>query len=381
VALRRLGWIVGAVAGAAAAVAAYVAVSPADDLPDEVANALYLRSLPANRWVKYHEETPRIWTRQAHAGLAFDTRRGSLLVFGSDTHGENWDNSVHEFHPLRRRWETHYPQAGPETYRGDEKGRPISGTDAVLPWAMHTYDAIEYHPRLDALVVAGSPLHNPKARALAGIREHPTWFYEIKTRRWSPFPNNGKPAPGFFGGAVAYDERRQIMVGYKDRVWELDLQAGEWRQASGEGHHDLHHTLAYDARRGDLYAFGSYTRTNEVWRYRPGAAAGERPTWTKLRPSGDPCPPYTTVPVAYDASNAVFLLVVDMPPASRQGRATAASTFVYDPEANAYSKLPEAGLDAVAMNYMMAWDRNHGVFFLVTGRNGVVTVWALRLQR
>jgi hypothetical protein len=87
------------------------------------------------------------------------------------------------------------------------------------------------------------------------------------------------------------------------------------------------------------------------------------------------------VPVAYDASNAVFLLVVDMPPASRQGRATAASTFVYDPEANAYSKLPEAGLDAVAMNYMMAWDRNHGVFFLVTGRNGVVTVWALRLQR
>lgn len=380
-ALRRLGWIVGAVAGASAAVAAYVAVSPADDLPDELANALYLRSLPANRWVKYHEETPRTWSRQSHAGLAFDTRRGSLLVFGSDTHGENWDNSVHEFHPLRRRWETHYPQAGPETYRGDDKGRPVSGTDSVLPWAMHTYDAIEYHPRLDALLVAGSPLHNPKTRTLGGIKEHPTWLYDLKTRRWSTFPNNGKATPGFFGGAAVYDERRQIMVGYKDRVWELDLQAGEWRQASGEGHHDLHHTLGYDSRRGDLYAFGGYTRTNEVWRYRPGAAAGERPAWTKLRPAGDPCPPYTTVPVAYDASNGVFLLVVDMPAPSRQGRATAASTFVYDPEANAYSKLPEAGLDAVAMNYMMAWDRNHGVFLLVTGRDGVVTVWALRLQR
>jgi len=380
--LRRFGWIVVAVAGAAAAIAAYLAGSPANDLPDEVANALYLRNLPPNRWVKYHEEKPGGWGRQSHAGLAFDTRRGSLLVFGSDTHGEDWDNSVHEFHPLRRRWETHYASAAPETYRADGNGRPVAGTDAALPWAMHAYDTIEYHPQLDALVVAGSPMHNPSGKTVAGVKDHPTWLYDLKTRRWSTFPNNGKPTPAFFGAALAYDEKREVMVGYKHRVWEMDLESGEWRHAGADGRHDLHHTMVYDSRRGDLYVFGSYARTNEVSRYQPGGAAGERGAWQVLRPAGDACPPYTTVPVGFDASSGVFLLVVDLPEPARQGRATLAATFVYDPEANTYTRLPDAGLDAVAMNYMMAWDRHHRVFFLVTGRRGgPVTVWALRFQR
>jgi hypothetical protein len=129
---RRCRWIAGVALTAAVAVTAYLVSSPADDLPDEVANAFYLRNLPPDRWVKYHEEKPTGWSRQRHAGLAFDTRRGSLLIFGSDTHGENWDNSVHEFHPLRRRWETHYAPAAPETYRADGNGRPVAGSDALL---------------------------------------------------------------------------------------------------------------------------------------------------------------------------------------------------------------------------------------------------------
>jgi hypothetical protein len=28
---------------------------------------------------------------------------------------------------------------------------------------MHTYDTVEYHPELDALVVAGSPMHKEVA--------------------------------------------------------------------------------------------------------------------------------------------------------------------------------------------------------------------------
>jgi len=79
------------------------------DLPIEVENSLYLRNLPTNRWVRYHEEQPGAWSRQGHAGMAFDRKRGTLLIFGSDTHGENWDNSVHEFDPRRRRWAVRWP--------------------------------------------------------------------------------------------------------------------------------------------------------------------------------------------------------------------------------------------------------------------------------
>jgi hypothetical protein len=69
-----------------------------------VENLLELRNLPANRWIRYHEEKPGHWTRQGHAGMTFDSHRGLLLIFGSDTHGENWHNAVHEFTPALKRW-------------------------------------------------------------------------------------------------------------------------------------------------------------------------------------------------------------------------------------------------------------------------------------
>jgi hypothetical protein len=366
-----------------AAAATFWSVRGSQDLPSELENALQLRNLPPNQWVKYFESRPGTWSRQGHAGMAFDTRRGSLLIFGSDTHGEDWDNAVHEFQPRLKRWVTHYAPAGQETYRVDSAGRPVAGADTPLPWAMHTYDAIEYHPGLDALIVTSTTEHNPKAGSVTGITQQPTWIYDLSTRRWTSFPNSGKPSPAFFGGASAYDERRNVLVGYRGGIWELDAAVGEWRSVAG-GHHDLHHTMVYDRRRGELFVFGDYRPTNVIWSYRPGAAVGEGGTWSKHEPTGDPCTPYSSVPVAYDSTQGVFVLVVDNvePGSSPQRRATSASTYLYDPDANAYTRLAEADLAPVGMNYMMAWDRSNQVIFLVTGgSDGVVTVWAMRPKR
>jgi hypothetical protein len=103
-----------------------------EDLPPELEDVLQLRNLPPNRWVKYFESRPGAWSRQGHAGMAFDTRRGSLLIFGSDTHGVDWDNAVHEFQPRLKRWETHYTAVGPESYRVDEVGRPVAGSRRTI---------------------------------------------------------------------------------------------------------------------------------------------------------------------------------------------------------------------------------------------------------
>lgn len=99
----------------------------------------------------------------------------TLLIFGSDTHGENWDNSVHEFSPRARRWETHQTAAQPDTYRINADGVPIAGTEILMPWAMHTYDAIAYHPGLDALVVTSTTEHTKTPAKLPAIRQQPTW--------------------------------------------------------------------------------------------------------------------------------------------------------------------------------------------------------------
>jgi hypothetical protein len=382
--ISRLLLVAGLAVAAALATAAYFWREPRDALPTELENALFLRNLPANRWVRYHAESPGAWHRQGHAGIAFDSRRGSLLVFGSDDHGEDWDNAVHEFHPLRRRWETHYAAADPDTYRADAEGRAVAGAREPVPWAMHTYDNIEYHPRLDALVVTSRPEHNPKVRSVPGVKDHPTWLYELETRRWRPFPNGGKPAPRFFGASSAYDERRGVLVAYQGGVWEMDLGAGEWRRATAESHHDMHHTMAYDARRRKLYVFGDYRATNTVWSYTPGAKAGEGGTWEMHEPTGDPCPPYGAVPVAFDGEEGVFVLVVDNPEAgsAARSRARSASTYIYDPGANRYTKLPDGDLEPVGMNFMMVWDRNLRVTFQVTGeRSGTVTVWAIKVRR
>ena len=372
------------------ATAAYVWLNERSEaLPPELENTLQLRDLPANRWVKYHEERPGNWSRQGHAGMAFDSRRGSLLIFGSDTHGEdwergeNWDNSVHEFQPRLKRWETHYAETGPETYRVDEAGRPIAGAQPPLPWAMHTYDAIEYHPRLDALIVTSTTEHNPRARSVPGVTQQPTWIYDLSTRRWAAFANKGKRPPSFFGGSSAYDTERDVLLAYRDAIWELDAASGEWRRAA-EGHHQLHHTMVYAPPRRAAYVFGDYRPTNTVWLYRPGARIGEAGTWEERHPGGDRCPPYGTVPVAYDPTQDLFVLVVDDPdPGSLvPPRPASASTYFYDPVSNAYTKLSGAHIPAVGMNFMMAWDSIHEVVFLVTGgREGLVTVWAMRPHR
>jgi hypothetical protein len=363
--------------------AAFWLTHDAGDLPPELENTLQLRDLPANRWVKYHEKKPGTWHRQGHAGMAFDSKRGTLLIFGSDTHGEDWDNAVHEFNPRLKRWTTHYSPADPETYRADEAGRPVAGTGTLLPWAMHTYDAIEYHAGLDALVVASTPAHNPKGKSVPGITQQPTWIYSLADRRWTPFNNNGKPSPTFFGGSSAYDPLRDALIAYRGDVWELDTQAGEWRRATG-GHHDLHHTMVFAQPRGAAFVFGNYTPTTTVWSYRPGAAIGEAGAWEKLEPGGDRCPPYGIVPVAYDPLQDVFVLVVDNiePGSSPDKKSTSASTYLYDPAANTYTRLPGADLPPLGMNFMMVWDSTNEVVFLVNGSwDSAVTVWAMRPAR
>ena len=353
-------------------------------LPVEVENSLQLRNLEPNRWFKYHEERPGTWSRQGHAGLAFDKKRGTLLVFGSDTHDKDWDNAVHEFDPRRRRWETHQTPAGPETYRVDPDGAAIAGTTSLMPWAMHTYDAIEYHPVLDALVVMSTTEHNPRSGPAAGVKRQPTWIYGLSTRQWRQFENDGKPDPSFFGGSSAFDERRGVLVAYRHGLWEMDAPAGVWRRATSEVHHGMHHTMAYDSRRGALVVFGDYQATNQVWSYQPGAVAGGMGSWTLRRPESDSCPLMSSVPVAYAADQDVFVLVVDKvePGPPPRPKASEASTYLYDPEAGTCAKLPAADLSPVGMNYMMAWDSSHGVVFLVTGdHRGTVTVWALKPQR
>lgn len=347
-----------------------------------------LLNLAPNKWVKFYQPATADWRRQGHAGIAYDSKRGVILLFGSDTHGRNWDNSVHAFDPATEQWTTHYAPAPKETYRADDRGRAIAGTDRLLPWAMHTYDNLEYDPKLDALVVTALPEHNPIKKHLPQARVHPTWLYDLQTRRWRILPNNGKPYPKFFAAASAYDEHREVLVAYKWGVWELGPQRDEWRKATAESRHKMHYTMVYDPWRRNFAVFGDHGGTNAVWIYTPGPTAGAPGSWQEKKPGGDPAPRGERFPVAFDREHGVFLLLVDNRPevVDKQGRrrlgpARSAWTLIYDPDTNVYHRLPQADMPRLRMNYMLVYDRVHKVFLLVTGRHSQpAAVWALRLD-
>lgn len=338
-----------------------------------------LLALQPNVWIKIKEARGLHWHRQAHAGIAYDSKRGRLLIFGSDTHGYDWDNEVHEFDPATETWTTHYKRAPKETYRADSLSHAIAGGPRLLPWAMHTFDNIVYDPKLDAIVVTALPAHNPIRRRISDAKIHPTWIYDLNNHAWRIFQNNGKPSPTFFAAASAYDPDRDVIVAYKKTgVWELGPDRTEWKKATGERHHEIHFMMDYDTNHHKLAVFGDYHSTNAVWVYTPGPEAGSKGTFEKKVPVGDSCPRDKHFPVAFDDDNSVFLLVPDNthPPPPKSS-----STFVYDLEHNRYTKIPGADMPPLKMNYMMVYDKFHKVFLLVTGDHSKpMTVWALKLD-
>lgn len=341
-----------------------------------------LADLPPNRWVKLRIPFVGSWHRQAHAAVAFDTHRNKLFLFGSDTHGANWDNSVHEFDPLILRWSDHYRQARRRDYTTDAAGHPIAEGEQLQPWAMHTYDNVVYDPKLDALLVMALPEHNPAQKVVRGVKKHPTWIYELGTRHWRMLDGPEGQMPFEPGGASAYDSDRDAIVTYgKHGVWELGPDRVRWQQATSETHHEKGQSMVYDSAHHKLVVFGGEKGPHAIWVYTPGAAPGEKGAWEERIPQGDKCPNDRLFPAAYDSDFGVFLLVLDNPPNAEEKGSKSSSTCIYDLESNSLVKLPDATMPALGMNYMLSYDPSNKVFFLIMGdKHGAPSVWALHLE-
>lgn len=346
-------------------------------LTRELAADRALDDIPANTWVKIHQPWRADWRRQAHGGAAYDSKRGQLLLFGSDTHGLNWDNRLHVFDPAQRAWSSPYPESAPDSYRVDEQGRAIAGDEAPRPWAMHTYDSVIYDAGRDALVVAARPPHNPKLEEFGERARHLSWSWDLARGQWGFLEQEEAPrSPRFFATAAAYDPLRDTLIVYGDGIWEMGPARRQWVQASAEHHHGIHFSVEFDPVRNQLAVFGDYRNTNHVWLYRPGPGPGDAGAWEERLPVGDAPPPGQTLPVAYDLKHHVYLLIVD-----RAERAAGADTWLYDPDANRYRRLPLAATGRLGMHYNLVYDALRDVFLLVTGdwRTPPV-VWALRLS-
>jgi hypothetical protein len=341
--------------------------------------------LPANRWVEVHRQregdTVRFW-RQEHGGSCFDSRRGRLILFGSNTHGEDWENSPLIFDTQTLQWSRLYPWDEVGTYTVTAEGLPVAGPRGDHPWAMHTFGAVEYDPERDEMVVCSYPEHLKPGRftdALAGVwdkvKRHPTWVLELGSGRWRPL---ACPAVHFFPYCTVYDSKRKVIVGYRpEGVFELSGEPREWKRVETKGYLGYHTNSAYDAANEVVVVFGSNENANDVVVYRPGAEHGVRPT-PGVRPPKD-----QHAPMCYEPRSQRVVVVVDAPEAAER---TEAQTWLYDTAADAWQQLPAATLPfPLGMNYTMEYDPGHGVCLLVArtpGEGGWATaVLALRVER
>ena len=206
-----------------------------------------LLALPVGKWTMIHQQKKgqavRFY-RQEHGGSAFDTRRGRIVLFGSDTHtvrtNKVWINGPLLFDVAKLRWQRFYQDDPVATYSVNKRGIPVAGYGGDHPWAMHTYGAVEYDAMRDEIVVSSHPQHlapgrftNAFTQLWRRIRRHPTWILSFRTNRWRVLPTRSR---SFFLYSTTYDTNRRAVIGYReDGVFELGGRPRKWRRLTQRG--------------------------------------------------------------------------------------------------------------------------------------------------
>jgi hypothetical protein len=338
-----------------------------------------LLDLPAGRWIKIHQQAPGdavTFVRQSHGGSAFDSRRGRLVLFGSDSHGMDWTNSPLIFDLATLQWQRPYADDDRASYRVSTAGLPVAGPDGTHPWAMHTFGAVTYDPAADRIVVASHPGHMESAAALAhlwpAVRRHPTWLFDPGTGDWTALA--GEPVD-FFPYSIDYDSTRNLVLGYRqDGVYELSLASQRWREVATPGLLSWGSNAVYDSHQQALVVFGSHEYGNEVVAYWPASGRHRVMPTQGLRPRGG-----CNVPFAYHAELGRSVALID---ATTETGAPKSETWLYDLGRDQWQRVATADLPfGVGMNYNLEYDSIHRLLLLVAAPPGEATaVWALRLE-
>lgn len=346
-----------------------------------------LLSIPVGKWTEIHRQNSGDkvrFRRQPHGGSAFDSRRGRLVLFGSDTHGKDWTNSPLIFDLARLEWQRLYPNDDRDTYGVNSQGIPVAGLFGNHPWAMHTFGAVEYDAVRDEIIVSSHPGHmTPKrfTNAVSGlwkrIRRHPTWVLSPGTGRWTWLP--GKSV-SFFPYTTAFDTDRGVVIGYRDSgIFELNAKTRAWRRIKKRGLFGYHNNAAYDSRHKALIVFGTNRNSNAIVVYRPGTGEHRKMPTRGLRPPKD-----QHAPMAYHPGIDRTVVLVDTKSsgAKNKKRRWSTYTWLYDLGKDAWTKSKSDPLPfRLRMNYNMAYDPGHRLLLLVANpRHQPTTVWALRLQ-
>lgn len=338
-------------------------------------------NVSSGRWIQIHQQSKQDtvnFVRQYHGGSAFDAKRGRLILFGSDTHGENWYNSPFFFDTHKLQWYRLYPDDPVNTYKVNVEGIPVAGKEGVHPWAMHTFAAISYDSIRDQLVVSSYPKHMVPSRFSSAlirqwplIKRHPTWILDLASESWSYLPDK---AVHFFPFTTSYDSNKQRILGYRhDGVFALENRPRRWKKLAEPGFLGYHNNSVYDSKQNAFVVMGSHENSNDVVVY--WLADGKH---VKMPTRGMRPPKAQFIPMAYHEKLGKIVALFE---ARKDKEKRITKTWIYDLSMDSWSFLDTAILPfPLKMNYNLEYDSVHNVLLLVTGQTGSpTTVWVLKL--
>lgn len=337
--------------------------------------------MPKGRWLKIHQQQPNDkvhFSRQRHSGSAWDSRRRRFIIFGSDTHGENWDNSIYSFSLDQLRWQRSYEPDSVETYRVNDAGFPVAGSaGAVNPWVMHTFDAINYLPESDTLVVASYPKHLSPGRfgdwlkdIWGDVEKHPTWIYDFASKRWSAVTSK---AVHFFPYATAYDSDREKIVGFlPNGIFEFHSDNQRWKKVGSKSVYAYHTQAVYDNKNRAFIIFGHNNKSNALHVYRAGEKKSREMATKGLRPPGS-----QHMPFAFDSKLGKAIAIIDVTDQGRQ----LAQTWLYDLAVDKWERAQKSDFPfQLGMNYQMQYSEADDLLILcASAPNEPPSIWVLRL--
>jgi len=331
-------------------------------------------SLPQGQWVKIHQQQSSDnihFIRQSHAGSGYDSVNSQLFLFGSNTHAENWNNTVYRFNLDTLQWQQDYPIDSPNDYLVSYQGIPT--TAHHHPWAMHSFAAVVYNPHLKRLIVASFPGHlspdkygQSLSQRWKKIKKHPTWLYNPQTRMWQV--GTGQSID-FFPYTIAYDSDRQVVIGFKPYgIYSWSDSQNGWHKIGQRAPEQFHTNAVYDSVNHVFLLYGGNAMKNDIYRYLPGAKSTETMPTPGIRP-----PAGQSIPLAFHQQQAKMVALIDS--------GDAAQTWLYQYSEDRWQRLKTADFPySVGMNYTMEYDKKRHLIILVSSPDREATaVWVLKL--
>lgn len=335
-------------------------------------NLLLLQQKPGT-WMRLPSgsgPTPRRIPR--HAGGVIDPATSILYFFGSDNHGDEWNNEVWSYNPVTMSWAQSYPEDPPGTYRYLD-GRKTTTTGR--PWAMHSFAMNAWDAAAGRLVMGARQMHyDPESLPQVKLpRDAPEswWQYDPAGNTWTPAA--GGPDLGL--GHLCYVPSLGRVIGFTGDnipVTLYDPAKRTFRAYSGFfGRAPDGYTLrsAYDSRRNRILLV-SWDKGPNVW-----AFDLKKKRWSNLgvqnRPPGGIYGSWD-----YDQSaDAIVSLWPDDPEGGFSNESGKSRTFLIDLRLGAYTEIrTDPAPPYTGMSFRVLYDPRHEVTFAVEGSE----VWSFK---